>query len=217
MLMSFRQEITAVRESIASVVKERAQDPACSTLLERLDYSLEELRTADDELTARARQLEQLTAEVHAVRARYRALFMMLPVPCLTTDLGGVIQVVNNAAVALFECEGSVVGKPLPLRFVEHERGLVRTRITRARLGEPAAWHGTIVCRPHGHAVEPLASGALGTPVSVTLSPLQAPGAVDPSELLWTIQASAPGPILPKVDFHPPKVHDGGPSPVPAQ
>ena len=101
MLMSFRQEISAVRESIAQVVDRKPQDPLNKHLLERLDYSLEELRTADDELTSRAAQLEQLAAEVHAARARYRVLFMTIP--GLSLFYAGMVRA-KNALSVMMQC-----------------------------------------------------------------------------------------------------------------
>jgi hypothetical protein len=215
MLMSFRQEIGAVRETLAKVVKREPQDPDTKLLLDRLDYALEELRTADDELTNRAAQLEQLAAEVHAARARYQVLFMMLPVPCVITDLAGIMQAVNNPGALLLGNESIVVGQPLPLRFAEHERGMVRTRITRARLGEPSAWPGTVMRRAAAkpdHAASALTMTSLSKPVNVTLAPLPAPGGLEPSELLWTLLEPAHDLKPQVIDIKAASLlHDGGP------
>jgi PAS domain S-box-containing protein len=187
--MSFRQEIEALREAIAGAAGRGAAGPGGVFLRERLNYALGLLGTADDELAKRAVQAEQLAAEVHAARARYQVLFQLLPVACVLTDLAGVVRAVNNAGAVLLGGEAAVIGRALPLRFVEHERGAVRTRITRARLGEPAAWRGNLL-RAAGRG-EPAAGARAPTPaaavVNVTLAPLPAPGGMEPGELMWTL------------------------------
>jgi|GEM_PF-3524281 len=158
--MSFTQEITAVRDSLAGVSTRAAHDPDLALALGRLDYTLEELQTADDELTTRSVRFEQLAAEAHAARARWQALFATLPVGAVITDTIGTIRALNPAAAAILGPESVVMGKPMPLRVPEHDRGSVRTRITRARMGERAEWNGFVleeaIPAPVDHLTSPL-------------------------------------------------------------
>jgi PAS domain S-box-containing protein len=176
MLMSFKQEISAVRESLSGIEPKNLPDPESRLLFSQLGTTLEELLTADEEIARHTRQFELLANELHATRGRYRALFESLPVACVITDLNGTVRAVNPAGAALLGGELSIVGKPILVRIPEDQRGGVRTSISRAKLGESGKWSGTLLRRDH----VPLTA-------AFTLNRMTAEGPGIEPELLWTI------------------------------
>jgi hypothetical protein len=219
-LMSYRQEIAAVRESLAAANARRQQDPDYTLLLSRLEFVLSLISAADEELIAQTARFGSLAAEAHAVHARARAFFHALPVPCLITDDLGIVRSVNRAAAALLWCgrecgdvidwttgvEAALIGKPFPLRVPEADRGQFRTRITRARMGENATWDGVILllAAPRDAAAacvdEPLPPSAPSArtlaAVTFTLTPLPLPIGDETHELLWTLRECPASPLL---------------------
>jgi PAS domain-containing protein len=70
---------------------------------EDLANAMEEFQAADNELRAQNDELVHTHAQLEAQRRRYQELFAFAPDGYLVTDMRGVIQEANQAAVALFD------------------------------------------------------------------------------------------------------------------
>ncbi|MBH8554715.1 PAS domain S-box protein [Nostocaceae cyanobacterium CENA357] len=98
-----------------------------SISLEELHVSAEELQQQNEELAA-TRQL------VEAERQRYQDLFNFAPDAYLVTDVTGIIQEANYAAVQLLNVrQGALIGKPFSVFVYQAERHKFRLMMLRLR------------------------------------------------------------------------------------
>src|SRR5690348_14091045 len=81
--------------------------PTPEISLEEAQHALEELRVVEEELRAQNDELSNSRAELAAERQRYRDLFELAPDAYFVTDVRGVIQEANQAALDLFELPAS--------------------------------------------------------------------------------------------------------------
>jgi PAS domain S-box-containing protein len=92
-------------------------------ILEAFAISVEELQVAAEELRQHNEELLAAREEVDAQRSRYRDLFELAPNGYLVTDLAGVIEDANLAAVKLLGApKVELVGKPLVVYVRPGER-----------------------------------------------------------------------------------------------
>ncbi|MGE5446252.1 MAG: PAS domain S-box protein, partial [Ignavibacteriales bacterium] len=92
-------------------------------ILEHLSNTLEELRVAREELRQQNEELIAAQQILESERQRYRELFEFAPDGYLVTDVSGVIQEANHAAVARFSINRYLLlGKPLIVFVFEEDR-----------------------------------------------------------------------------------------------
>jgi PAS domain S-box-containing protein len=118
---------TAQQRAFLPIYPDRA---AMAEAMEELTCALEELRAANEELVA-ARQATD------SEQRRYRELFDLAPDGYLVTDIHGVIQEANRAAVALLNVPWNYLpGKPLVVFIAADSRQAFLTQLARLQQGE---------------------------------------------------------------------------------
>lgn len=141
----------------------------------QIEAQLEELRAAEEELRVQGDELQDAIAHADQQRRRYQDLFDNAPVAYLITDVAGLIQEINAAAVALLRLSPADAGrKPLPL-FVRDPADLRGRLAQLARLERVEDWVTEVV--PPG-----------GAPIAVQIS-AKAVGAPDREpEIRWLLR-----------------------------
>ncbi|HYE61353.1 MAG TPA: PAS domain-containing protein [Phycisphaerales bacterium] len=133
------------------------------------------------DLTSR---LELASAELRRERARFRVFFDALPLACVVTDGFSLVRSVNRAAEVVTGPLPRLVGRPLLTLLPEEDLPLGRTRVVRARLGEPAAWEGRVV----GAGGELVRVRMTVTPLGEGPEPKDGAAPPEYAELLWTLR-----------------------------
>lgn len=91
-----------------------AQIAELKSVNEELRIALEELKVAEEELREQNGQLAEAYLTIELERKRYQDLFEFAPDGYLVTDLRGIIQEANHAAIDLFEIKPEfLIGKSL--------------------------------------------------------------------------------------------------------
>jgi PAS domain S-box-containing protein len=140
------EALRRAHEELERRVQERTAEllAANATLQEQMA----ERHHAEEELRAQKEELIQTRQYVEAERQRYRELFEFAPDGYLVTDVEGVIQEANHAAVAMLGVrQDFLVGKPLVLFVAEDARQAFHTEVTRLRSEGPEkvwAWQTTL-------------------------------------------------------------------------
>lgn len=105
-LSGFRAEVSVLAGRLEQLSDrsrssdQRAED-LVNQMLAELQLTVEELRTSYEELSAQNEALLDSRRHLEEEHARYRSLFEGAPVPYVTTDLRGVVQGANRAAVEM--------------------------------------------------------------------------------------------------------------------
>ncbi|MBW4463199.1 MAG: PAS domain S-box protein [Nodosilinea sp. WJT8-NPBG4] len=117
-----------------------------ATTLEELSLAVEELHIAEEELIAQNEQLAVAQSITEAERQRYQDLFNFAPDGYLVTDLNGVVQEANNAAVGLLNLDHSfLIGKPLVTYVPSLGRAAFRTLLNQmAKSTRVEGWELTL-------------------------------------------------------------------------
>jgi PAS domain S-box-containing protein len=97
-IQNFRKSLDQLRRDSIGV-----PHGVVNKLLEQLSLSLEELQTAEDELSAQSEELLVARKTAERERQRYLELFESAPGGCLVTSPSGNIQELNRAAAELLE------------------------------------------------------------------------------------------------------------------
>ncbi|MEP0948236.1 MULTISPECIES: sensor histidine kinase [Cyanophyceae] len=119
--------VTALYEETRQLPSDESQQ-LTTALLEELGLAVEELHIAEEELLAQNEQLAAANYIAEAERQRYQDLFNFAPDGYLVTDMNGVVQEANHAAVALLNLEQPyLIGKPLVSHVPPAERVSFRT------------------------------------------------------------------------------------------
>ncbi|MBD2114568.1 PAS domain S-box protein [Nodosilinea sp. FACHB-141] len=119
--------MTALYEETRQLPSDESQQ-LTTALLEELGLAVEELHIAEEELLAQNEQLAAANYIAEAERQRYQDLFNFAPDGYLVTDMNGVVQEANHAAVALLNLEQPyLIGKPLVSHVPPAERVSFRT------------------------------------------------------------------------------------------
>ncbi len=117
--------------------KTQRQDFAVELLQEaiaEISISLEELHVSAEELQQQNEELVATRQLVEAERQRYQDLFNFAPDAYLVTDVTGIIQEANYAAVRLLNVrQASLIGKPLSVFVYQGERQKFRLMMLRLR------------------------------------------------------------------------------------
>lgn len=91
--------------------------------LKELGVFAEELQVAVEVLQQQNTELAAIRIALEAERQRYQELFEFAPYGYLVTDMAGVIQEANSAAIKLLNVAGRfLIGKPLLIFIAEDER-----------------------------------------------------------------------------------------------
>ncbi|MBD1873862.1 HAMP domain-containing histidine kinase [Nodosilinea sp. FACHB-131] len=122
--------MTALYEETRQLPSNESQQ-LTTALLEELGLAVEELHIAEEELLAQNEQLAAANHIAEAERQRYQDLFNFAPDGYLVTDMNGVVQEANHAAVALLNLEQPyLIGKPLVTHVPPAERVSFRTLLS---------------------------------------------------------------------------------------
>src|SRR5262245_26347846 len=116
-----RQQITALRQRIATDELAEAKEPLIGKTLEDLSVILKTWSGAEEELL---QQVEKLATTQHALeteRQRYRILFDFAVDGYLVTDPTGIIQEANEKVAALLQLPVSVLVNQSLLPYVAPE------------------------------------------------------------------------------------------------
>jgi two-component system, OmpR family, sensor histidine kinase VicK len=142
-----QQELTALRQRIAILEALESTVPVVATTSQ---YSLEALQVAGEELRQQNAELLETRQTLEVVRAHYEALFALAPEGYVVTNVMGIIQEANHTAAALLDMPPEeLVGKPLLIFIVKHDRKAFHTQMSRVmRHKRVYAWE--IHIQPHG-------------------------------------------------------------------
>lgn len=133
----FSRRVNAFQERIASLyndIEGAKQEPKIyikESFFELLK-ALEELQTAEEELTVQVTELEHIRQQAELEHANYLNLLQFSPDGYLITDNNGVIREANPAASQmLHKAMQYLVGKPLVTWIEDQDRKAFRTHINR--------------------------------------------------------------------------------------
>lgn len=97
--------------------------PVVRPALKELSVALEELQVANEQLEEHVQQLGSSRLRVDEVAAQFTEFVNVLPVACIWTDSGGVIDGGNQAAATLLNvARQRLIGKPLMLFIADRPR-----------------------------------------------------------------------------------------------
>jgi PAS domain S-box-containing protein len=141
-----------------------------------LSVSLEELKVAEEELVQQNEELVLTREAVESNSRLYRRIFEEAPLPYVVTDVCGIIQHANHAAVVLLKRPAELLeGKPLLVFVPLDRRGAFREAINRLRLIEVVHdWRMTLL--RHGDG-----------PVPVTIDVRLGRGSEDGQEVIYWV------------------------------
>jgi two-component system, cell cycle sensor histidine kinase and response regulator CckA len=151
-------DLAGVRRLLRSLEKGLAGVPVVPEMLATvhdLQLAMEEVELADEELKLQNEELLSVRGELELQRVRYQDLFDLAPDGYLVTDLAGVVQEANRAALALFHVSRKAMrGKPLVIFVAYGERERFRALLHRLKEGERLADWEVSLQRRHGRERE---------------------------------------------------------------
>ncbi len=141
-LAAFRERLRAFEQRLEGA----PEDPGLVEAVHDLQLVLEEVEVADEELTLQNEELLVVREELEIQRHRYQDLFELAPDGYLVTNLIGVVQEANLAALKLFQTSPKALrGKPLVVFVAEADRARFRALFPRLTAGERLAdWEVTL-------------------------------------------------------------------------
>jgi PAS domain S-box-containing protein len=129
------QRITAAQQRLRDLKDEvaaAAPGGQLAGLLEEVRSALEELEVAHEELRQQNEEIVTTREELETQRHRYRHLFEHAPYGYLVTDVNGVVEEANQAAVELLGVAAwALEGKPFLLFIEEGDRQALRALLPR--------------------------------------------------------------------------------------
>lgn len=130
---SGEQRITAAQQRLRELKDEvaaAAPGGQLADLLEEVRSALEELEVAHEELRQQNEEIVTTREALEMQRHRYRHLFEHAPYGYLVTDVNGVVEEANQAAVELLGVAAwALEGKPFLLFIEEGDRQALRALI----------------------------------------------------------------------------------------
>jgi PAS domain-containing protein len=146
-----------------------------------LAISLEALKVAEEQLVQQSEELRVTRDAIESTSRHYRRLFDDLPVPCVVTDVCGIIRHANGAAVALLRRPADVLERePLLTLLPLDRRSMFRDAINRLLLVD-AAYDWRVELLRYGDA-----------PVSVAIDVSVSRGLHDGEDLMcWLLRPVA--------------------------
>jgi PAS domain S-box-containing protein len=131
--------ITSAQQRLRTLQKEIAASAGrdeLKSLMEEVQAGLLELEVAHEELRQQNEELLTTRQALEAQRQRYRHLFENAPFSYLVTDLHGIVEEANQAALTLLGVSSwALQGKPFLLFINEADRPALRTLISRSDPG----------------------------------------------------------------------------------
>ncbi len=142
-LIERRRELVGRAVEVLDVEREVPVDGEDETLRETvalLAISLEELKIAEQELVQKNEELLVTRAAIESTSRHYRRLFDEMPVPCVVTDVCGIITHSNRAAAALLRWPADLLDRKPLLTLVRLEhRSQFRDAMNRLQLVDAAS------------------------------------------------------------------------------
>jgi PAS domain-containing protein len=156
-----------------------------------LAISLEALKVAEEQLVQQNDELVVTRDAIESTSRHYRRLFDDMPIPCVVTDVCGIIRHANGAAVALLRRPADVLEREPLLTLVSPDRrSMFRAAMNRLHLVD-AAYDWRVDLLRHGDA-----------PVSVAIDVSVSRGLHDGEDLMcWLLRPVATSlPVKPTAD-----------------
>src|SRR5437764_10453926 len=124
--------ITPLQHDLAALRQCLAASDAPGDATAAVRTSLEELHAVEAAVRQQHEALLETRQTVEAVHGHYEALFALAPEGYVVTNVMGIIQEANHTAAALLGMPPEdLVGKPLLLFIVPHDRKAFHTQMSR--------------------------------------------------------------------------------------
>lgn len=136
----FSEQLDVILERVSALERglvspSPQHDKLLSEALDGLSLALEELRVTEEELREQNKALLDAHDALDAERRRYQDLFEFAPDGYVVTDMDGIIQEANHAAVKMFGISAQFLsGKPLVMLLDESAHHLFFTELNHIRL-----------------------------------------------------------------------------------
>lgn len=136
----------------AQALKNADEKVLMQSAIDELLLALEELQVADEELHQQNETLMMTYARLEQEQQHYRSLFEFAPIGYLITDMHGVIQEANYAAVMLLNLNSNfLIKKPFAVFIADMERAYFRQQLIQLhKFQEVLSWQTTV--KPRGKA-----------------------------------------------------------------
>lgn len=136
----------------AQTLKNAGEKALIQSAIDELLVALEELQVADEELHQQNETLLMTYARLEQEQQHYRTLFEFAPIGYLITDMHGVIQEANYAAVMLLNLGSNfLIKKPFAVFIPDAERAYFRQQLIQLhKFEEMLSWQTTV--KPRGKA-----------------------------------------------------------------
>jgi PAS domain S-box-containing protein len=128
---------------VQRAVEQNAPDqaPLVAESLDTLDFALEELGVAEEELRHQNEALLDARDTIEQERERYEELFQSAPDAYFVTDGMGMLRAINQSALALLRTTSTfAVGKPLVIFVADEDRRRLRGYLTALATGAQQEW-----------------------------------------------------------------------------